>query len=89
MLPTPEGPPGSKFREVEFDQVKEPWAEYVLENGIRVRVRATVRHILVGEGPDGAQLYAQNGDPQVTVNCEIQVTASAPAPAPRTKGEKH
>ena len=60
-------------REEPFTVVKEDWNEYILESGVRVRVKASVAKL--GRQLDEAGNYTENqfGDPAVLVRYALEV----------------
>ena len=60
-------------REEAFTVVKEAWNEYVLESGVRVRVKASIAKI--GRQIDERGNYTANqyGDPSVLVRYALEV----------------
>ena len=60
-------------KEEPFSVVKEPWSEYVLESGVRVRVKASVAKI--GRQIDEQGNYTENqyGDPAVLLRYALEV----------------
>lgn len=63
-------------REEPFSVVNEAWSEYVLESGVRVRVKASVAKI--GRQIDEQGNYTENqyGDPSVLVRYAVEVVTT-------------
>ena len=56
-----------------FSVVKETWNEYVLESGVRVRVKASVAKIGRQTDEHGDYMENQYGDPAVLVRYALEV----------------
>jgi len=69
---------GQEFKavEVSFDTISEHWNEYLLSNGISVRVKNVVLKIYMIVNDQGELLYDENGDPRVIVNGNLATVAS-------------
>jgi hypothetical protein len=54
---------------MEIIEVKEPWAEYMLENGTKIRAKQAVVSIvkLDEKTPDGADVYVMQGQTMMQV----------------------
>ena len=58
---------------MEILDVKEPWAEYVLENGAKIRAKQTIINIvkLDKKNPDGTDIYIMQGQPVMYVIAKV------------------
>lgn len=63
-------------RELDFEPVKEAWSEYKLEDGGKVRIRATAMKIFRVIDDQGKPAYQPDGQPFVIVTQSGQVVAS-------------
>jgi hypothetical protein len=59
-------------RDLDFEIIKEPWLEYELADGGRVRVRAIVTGIIQVLEPDGSPAHLPDG--QLWMICETNTT---------------
>ena len=75
-------------REESFDADKECWNEYKLENGDKVRIKVVVHKIFRALDSDGNPAFTGDGDPEIVVRHQIQVSASD-GPESNTGGEVH
>jgi hypothetical protein len=62
--------------EVEFDSIKEPWSEYQLSDGTKVRVRNTVLKMfrLVDENHEPS--LNETGDPDIFLTGNVLIVTS-------------
>ena len=75
-------------REESFDADKECWNEYSLANGDNVRIKVVVHKIFRVLDEDGNPAFTADGDPEVAVRHQVQVSASG-GPASNIDGEVH
>ena len=75
-------------REEAFEVEKEHWNEYKLANGDRVRIKVVVHKIFRTLDAQGNPAFSAEGDPEVVVRHQIQVSASSDI-GPDAQGEAH
>ena len=75
-------------REESFEADKEHWNEYTLTNGDRVRVKVVVHKIFRALDAQGMLAFTAEGDPDVIVRHQIQVSVSSDL-VPDAQGEAH
>ncbi len=75
-------------REEAFEAEKEHWNEYRLANGDRVRVKVVVHKIFRALDAQGNPEFSAEGDPEVLVRHQTQVSASSDI-GPDAQGETH
>jgi hypothetical protein len=63
----------AEAEQLDFDTVKEPWAEYALEDGTRLRFRATANKIW-----RVVDRFSPTGEPMYVVNSTTVVVADVP-----------
>jgi hypothetical protein len=63
-------------REVAFEAIAEPWAEYKLLDGGRIRLRTTVLTIYRVLKDDGTPAYQPDGQPFFVITGAPQMAAS-------------
>ena len=70
FAPKPDGQLAETIGEnMDIIESKEPWAEYVLEDGTKIRTKQTVVNIvkLDQKNPDGTPVYVLQGQPVMNV----------------------
>ena len=75
-------------REETFRATKEEWDEYTLGNGDRVRIKLVVHKIYRVLDAQGNPAFTADGDPEIVVRHQAQVTASSEI-GPEQQGEAH
>ena len=75
-------------REESFDADKECWNVYNLANGDTVRIKVVVHKIFRALDADGNPAFTADGDPEVVVRHQVQVSASG-GPESNAEGEAH
>lgn len=79
----------TKFvREETFQATKEEWDEYTLGNGDRVRIKVVVHKILRVLDANGNPVFTNDGDPEMVVRHQVQVTVSSEI-GPEQQREMH
>jgi hypothetical protein len=63
-------------RELDFEPVKEAWSEYKLEDGGKVKIRATALRIFRVVDDQGKPAFQPDGQPFVIVTQSGQVVAT-------------
>jgi hypothetical protein len=62
--------------EIEFETDKEPWSDYHLIDGTKLRVKHTMLKTFRLVDENNKPSFDENGDPQVYINGSIVVVAS-------------
>ena len=63
-------------REQSFLIVTEPWSEYVLEDGVKVKIRSTAVRVRRALDEEGKPAFNSNGDPLVAIDSQLQICAT-------------
>lgn len=71
-------PNGQDIRgfEIEFETDKEPWSDYYLIDGTKLRVKHTMLKTFRLVDENNKPSFDENGDPKVFINGSIVVVAS-------------
>jgi hypothetical protein len=70
LAPNPNGPLVETIGEsMDIIEIKEPWAEYILEDGTKIKAKQAIVNIvkLDQKNPDGTPVYVLQGQPMMLV----------------------
>jgi hypothetical protein len=65
-----------KVKELDFEIISEPWAEYKLSDGTRLKLKIIGLKAYRVLYPDGKPAYNPEGDPFIIMRHNVQLSAS-------------
>ena len=65
--------------EIDFEVIREPWAEYEIEGNVKIKIRTVATKIIRVVDDEGNPAFTKDGDPWIVVRNVRQMTVTRQA----------